>query len=74
MYDFNVPFDNNQAERDLRIMKVKQGISGGFHSIAGARNFCEIRSYLSKSAKMASALRLAFLDTAFLPDFISSFA
>jgi transposase len=62
--DLAIPFDNNQAERDLRGLKIHQKISGCFRSDTGAAAFARLRSYLSTLRKQGHAL-LAALETAF---------
>ncbi len=71
MYDFDVPFDNNLAERDLRMIKVQQKISGTFRSQRGAGTFCRIRSYISTVRKNAvnviDAIEDVFKGHPFIP-------
>jgi transposase len=60
--DPTVPFTNNQAERDLRMMKVRQKISGGFRCDAGAQTFVTLRTVLSTARKQGWNI-LATLST-----------
>jgi len=47
LHDPAVPFSNNEAERDVRMMKLRQKISGGFRAVEGADDFASIRSFLA---------------------------
>jgi len=71
MHDFRVPFDNNLAERDVRMIKVKQKVSGSFRTRSGAETFCAIRSYIStlrkQSRDVMQALYDAFAGNPFIP-------
>ena len=69
--DFDAPFDNNQAERDIRMVKLQQKISGTWRTLGGARNYCAIRGYISTMRKhdqrVLEGLRHLFEGDPWLP-------
>lgn len=69
--DFRVSFDNNAAERDIRMVKLQQKISGGWRSHTGATSFLDVRSYLSTARKNNQAaldvLRDLFTGNVWIP-------
>jgi transposase len=71
MRDFSIPFDNNLSERDLRMMKLRQKISGTFRNFDALVDFCRIRGYVSTARKNGlnalDALRRVFLGNPFVP-------
>lgn len=74
--DPSVPFTNNLAERDLRMIKVKQKISGCFRTEQGAHDFLNIRAFISSARKQAKGVFCALYDaitcsfdcTSFIPE------
>ncbi|CAM3887447.1 IS66 family transposase [Nocardiopsis rhodophaea] len=54
--DFAVPFTNNAAERDLRMVKLQVKVSGGWRTLDGARYFCRLRSFISTARKQHHAV------------------
>jgi transposase len=73
LHNLLVPFDNNLAERDIRMVKVQQKVSGAFRSTQGAAHFCRIRGYVSTLRKQGlpilSALQATLCGQPLLPSF-----
>ncbi|HEY1831017.1 MAG TPA: IS66 family transposase [Acidimicrobiales bacterium] len=72
--DFNAPFSNNQGERDIRMVKLQQKISGSWRTKTGADHFCAIRSYVSTMKKqdydVLEGLGRLFIGDAWLPTMV----
>lgn len=71
LHDFQIPFTNNQAEQDVRMIKVKQKVSGTFRTFEGAELFASIRSYISTVRKQGRSvfkeLTAAIAGNPFIP-------
>jgi transposase len=73
LFDLSIPFTNNQAERDVRMLKVKGKVSGCFRRLEGAVRFCRVRSYLQTCGKQGldrlDCLRSLFAGAPIMPAF-----
>ena len=73
LFDLSLPFTNNQAERDVRMLKVKGKVSGCFRRVEGAVRFCRVRSYLQTCGKQGldrlDCLRSLFAGQPIMPSF-----
>ena len=73
LFNLAVPFTNNEAERDLRMVKVKAKVSGCFRTEAGADTFCRLRRYVvtcrKQGMRLLDSLRSLFVGEPLLPDF-----
>lgn len=71
LHDFQIPFTNNLAEQDVRMIKVKQNVSGSFRTFEGAQLFAKIRSYISTVRKQGRSifqdLKAAIAGNPFIP-------